>query len=438
MRNLLIFCAATFFAMTVVSSCQDTPVEIPQEELEPPVVHITTEGSSVSIESAGGTGLLKYEIVNPQGLDSVVVSVAEDGEWLENVELEKFQTSGRVSFEATRNISTEVRSTVLTITYFYEEGKSVYAIANISQSCEIFDYNFSGKAAICRYWGRGLATYEYEVILGDVDYTLGTAGATYYTINFCDSIETEDHLPGAGNYHFPEESNMSEGKHIYTGYCSYYKMNASGTDYEEGPLQIWDGKDFTVEKDGDIYTIYGDLFDQTGKQHRIYYQGKMDLYDGTVLSDFKEDVALDLSGMHVEASIMELYGWSNLCSMYVVPDSPKEGDPIIRIELYVDADDRTLVTADYTPDDGMCNPFYFNGGHLWDRQYTNGTWIFSCENVQSDGMYDFGRPHAPFVGGEIDLTVNEDGSLLDLKLDVVDEQNNRFTGEQKGLPVTYF
>ncbi len=191
------------------------------------MVHVTTEGASVSIESAGGSGRLKYEIVNPQGLDSVVVSIDKGDDWLTGLKLEKFQTSGRVSFEADRNLLNEVRSAVLTITYFYEEDKSVYAIANITQSYEIFDYNFSGKAAICRYWGRGIATYDYEVILGDVDYTLDTPGATYYTINFCDNIETEDHLPGAGNYHFPEESNMSQGKHIYTGYCSYFKMNSS-------------------------------------------------------------------------------------------------------------------------------------------------------------------------------------------------------------------
>ncbi len=426
------------FALWSIYSCEESPIEQLPEEQEAPSVHITTKGAQVSVESSGGLGTVKYEIVNPQGLDSVVISLQDGVDWITDIRHEKFQTSGRFTFEAERNLSNEVRSAAFTVKYIYGEEDSVYAIANISQSYEIFDYNFVGNAAICRYWGRGIATYDYEVILGDKDYTLGTPGATYYTINFCDSIETDDRRPRAGHYHFPEESNMSQGPHIYTGYCSYYKLDANGQ-FEGGkPLQIWDGKDFVVEKDGDVYTIYGDLFDQEGKQHRIYYQGTMDLYDGTILSDFKEDVVLDLSDMHVEATVSELYGWSNWCSMYVVPNHPEEGDPIVRIELYVEAGVFELQSASYLQDDGMCNPFFFNGGHLWDRQKMNGTWIFSCSNVQSDGMYDFGRPRAPFVDGQIDITVSEDGQSVDLKLNVVDSQGNRFTGEQEGLPVSYF
>ncbi len=230
---------------------------------------------------------------------------------------------------------------------------------------------------------------------------------------------------------------MSEGKHIYTGYCSYYKMDAAGG-YAEGPLQIWDGQDFTVEVEGDIYTIYGDLFDQNGKHHRFYYEGKMDLYDGTILSDFKEDMTLDLSGMHVEATVSELYGWSNWCTMYVVPDTPEEGDPAIVIVLYTEADVFTVASGLYLPDDGMCNPGFFNGGHLWDRKYLNGTWLYSCQNVQPDGMYDFGRPRAPFVDGDIEIKMSDDGTALDLKFNVIDCQGNEFIGEQKALPVTYF
>ncbi len=427
--------ALLFAPFLMLISCQDAGAPM---EPDKPEIHVTTEGASVEISPAGGSATLKYEIVNPQGIDSLAVSLDGEAEaWFSKVDVEEFMTSGRVTFEAARNISGEDFETVVTFDYYYTKEDHVSATAIVSQPAEVFDYEFTGKAALCRYWGMGIATYDYEVILGDTDYRLDTPGATYYTINFCDNIETDNRLPGAGNYHFPEESNLSQGKHIYTGYCSYYKLDETGN-YEEGPLQIWDGKDFTVEVDGDVYTISGDLFDQNGKHHRIYYRGKIDLSNMTILSDFREDVTLDLSGMHIEANISELYGWSNWCSMYIVPDSPEEGDPIIRAELYFDADDWTLVSSDYTEDDGMCNPFYFNGGHLWDRKYTNGTWIFSCVNVDSEGMYDFGHPQAPLVSGRISLSVSADGTAADVDFDCIDSQGNRITGKQDALQVSYF
>ncbi len=437
MKKLLLLCGLTFGTLLALPSCQDS-VETVEERVELPEIHVTTDDSSVTIDSAGGTGVLKYEVINPQGVDSVEIFVEDGaGDWIASVELEKFATSGKVVFEAPRNLTNDVRRATVTLKYFYTATDFVAATATVNQTCEIFDYNFTAKSALCRYWGRGIATYDYEVILGDVDCTLGTAGGTYYTINFCDNIETDDRLPGAGGYHFPEESNMSEGKHIYTGYCSYFKIGADGN-YADGPLQIWDGKDFFIEREGDIFTIYGDLFDQNGKQHRIYYQGTMELYDATILSDFKEDVKLDLSGMHAEASVVELYGWSNWASIYIVPDTPEEGDPAIRIELYTEADVFTVATGQYLLDDGMCNPGFFNGGHLWDRRYINGTWLFSCENVTPDGMYDFGRPRAPFVDGDIDIRMSEDGKTMDISINVIDSQGNLITGAQDGLPVSYF
>ncbi len=430
-------------SLAFFTSCNELSTDEVQGQ-DAPALNITTDGSQVTMTSEGGSALFRYEIVNPQGLDSVAISIEESPEWLTVSKHETFSTSGRVSIAVDKNYANTTREATLKITYIYsEEAEPITKYAIVYQMEGDFileDLN----AGICRYWGMDEAgLYHYEVILGTSDYTGSTPNSSYYAINFCDSIMTYDLLPEPGTYVYEDEISYKTGKCLFGYYMSYYSIDANGQiDYSS---KVDSFTDFTIEREGDIFTIRGELADFEGQKHRIDYQGTLDskhYYD--FMTDLKEDKPMDLSDMHIEAFFSPLYYWVNLWTIYLVPDNPQEGDPMFVMELYVDAeggDDfaKGIPTAEYLRDYvGMCDPYLFNAGHLYNRQYIRGSWLFSCTDVTSNGNYEQGRPRASIEYGCIEFSNDGNGETVDISFELYDVYDHLISGERKDIPVIYY
>ncbi len=430
-------------AILLASSCNETtPDKTP--EVESPALNITTDGSQITLSSDGGDALFKYEIVNPQGLDSVVITLEEDPEWLSISKHESFATSGRVTLAVEKNYANRTREAMVKITYIYAEDKEPVSKLGIIYQMEGDYFIEELNAGLCRYWSMDEAgLYHYEVILGTSDYTGSTPGSSYYAINFCDSIETADLLPEPGKYIYAEEISYRTGKCLFGYYMSYYSLDANGEiDYSS---RVDTFTDFTIEREGDIFTIQGELTDFEGQHHRVYYQGTLDskhYYD--FMTDLKEDKPLDLSNMHIEAFFSPLYFWANLWTIYLVPDVPQEGDPMFVMELYVDAeggDDfaKGIPTSEYPRDYvGMCDPYLFNAGHLYNRQYLRGSWLYSCTDVTSDGSYELGRPRASIEYGCIEFSNDGNGETVGVKIELYDVYDHLISGEREDIPIVYY
>ncbi len=442
MKN--IFSIMALAGAVLFSAACNQPAEDKTPELKEPALNITTEGSQVSMNSDGGNALFKYEIVNPQGLDSVTIEIADNPDWISVGKHETFATSGRVTLDVAKNYANKPREATIMISYIWSEEAEPLTKQAIIYQYEGNFYIEDLNAGLCRYWGVDEAgLYHYEVILGTSDHNGNTPNSAYYAINFCDSIETEDLLPEAGKYIYADEINYRTGKCLFGYYMSYYSLDANGEiDYSS---RVDSFNDFTIEREGDIFTIQGELTDMEGQRHRVYYQGTLDTkhyYD--FMTDLKEDKFMDLTDMHIEAFFSPLYFWVNLWTVYLVPDNAQEGDPMFVIELYVDVEGgdnfaKGIPTSEYSRDYiGMCDPYLFCAGHLYNRQYIRGSWFYSCTDVLPNGNYEQGRPRASIEYGSISFENDGNGETVGVSFELFDVYDHRIYGERKDIPITYY
>lgn len=160
---------------------------------------------NLTVPMEGGEAVIEYRIVNP--VEGGTISAEPTENWLGGF---NYDTPGRIVFNVDENTADEDRSSIVTLTYTYDENESVTAQLNVIQAS--YDYVIDCTFMSGTYYGSqyGLnGEYNYYTILSDMEYNDGAMdGGSYYAFDLytASAPENPDNpLPAAGTYVLGEQ-----------------------------------------------------------------------------------------------------------------------------------------------------------------------------------------------------------------------------------------
>ncbi len=444
MRKIYILFASVLSVVAFsLTSCSN---ETTSEQPKTPSIHITTGvNGEAQINFNDTIASFDYEIINPVGKDErhlITFDLLEGQDWVKEVVLEEFVTTGTVTLKIPYNDSLESRNATVSINYVYGENMDVVSdvIVFTQHSAQHYDIELNTGLCVYRTVTEGSSViYNYAVSLGtDTYYEI--SGADIYSFDLYSTTKTQDGLPMPGTYRLIDEMTsgvrdmtMAKG---YTYFVSFEESTGVWNTFaylDEGTLN--------VDRDGDIFTITGEFFDESGVFHIVNYEGELDVRDGSKNSSFVRDTELDLTGLTGEAYCFGEYDWSNgnyIWSVEFVTEDMKVGDPIIVLEIVTSSDidiEDGFQTGTYTVASKSDQLYGANTVTLGivTEDGNMGSWYYTCG---IDGSRTQSDPLAPFAGGSMEVQNNQDGTIS-LSLNVLDDAGNRLTGSVNGVRMSY-
>lgn len=310
-----------------------------------------------------------------------------------------YDTPGRIVFNVDENTADEDRSSIVTLTYTYDENESVTAQLNVIQAS--YDYVIDCTFMSGTYYGSqyGLnGEYNYYTILSDMEYNDGAMdGGSYYAFDLytASAPENPDNpLPAAGTYVLGEQGATADMT-FAPDHTQALRTSVDGevvfdVGFTEGTL--------IISYDGGVMHAEASLTDETGMRHYLTYSGNPD-YDNasggsggeTVLNqdidmEASQGAAVYVSGeegglMEVQLTFTDMeadfFG-------YVVPPGS-----ILNVDVFMHYDESgNIATGDYTlagssvPEAMSINPGeYFNYMGVTLTMGTYISYIDESENV---------------------------------------------------------
>lgn len=349
---------------------------------------------NLTVPMEGGEAVIEYRIVNP--VEGGTISAEPTENWLGGF---NYDTPGRIVFNVDENTADEDRSSIVTLTYTYDENESVTAQLNVIQAS--YDYVIDCTFMSGTYYGSqyGLnGDYNYYTILSDMEYNDGAMdGGSYYAFDLytASAPENPDNpLPAAGTYVLGEQGATADMT-FAPDHTQALRTSVDGevvfdVGFTEGTL--------IISYDGGVMLAEASLTDETGMRHYLTYSGNPD-YDNasggsggeTVLNqdidmEASQGAAVYVSGE--EGGLMEVQLTFTDMEVdffgYVVPPGS-----ILNVDVFMHYDESgNIATGDYTlagssvPEAMSINPGeYFNYMGVTLTMGTYISYIDESENV---------------------------------------------------------
>lgn len=349
---------------------------------------------NLTVPMEGGEAVIEYRIVNPVEGGTILAEPTEN--WLGGF---NYDTPGRIVFNVDENTADEDRSSIVTLTYTYDENESVTAQLNVIQAS--YDYVIDCTFMSGTYYGSqyGLnGEYNYYTILSDMEYNDGAMdGGSYYAFDLytASAPENPDNpLPAAGTYVLGEQGATADMT-FAPDHTQALRTSVDGevvfdVGFTEGTL--------IISYDGGVMHAEASLTDETGMRHYLTYSGNPD-YDNasggsggeTVLNqdidmEASQGAAVYVSGE--EGGLMEVQLTFTDMEVdffgYVVPP-----ESILNVDVFMHYDESgNIATGDYTlagssvPEAMSINPGeYFNYMGVTLTMGTYISYIDESENV---------------------------------------------------------
>lgn len=229
---------------------------------------------NLTVPMEGGEAVIEYRIVNP--VEGGTISAEPTENWLG---VFNYDTPGRIVFNVDENTADEDRSSIVTLTYTYDENESVTAQLNVIQAS--YDYVIDCTFMSGTYYGSqyGLnGEYNYYTILSDMEYNDGAMdGGSYYAFDLytASAPENPDNpLPAAGTYVLGEQGATADMT-FAPDHTQALRTSVDGevvfdVGFTEGTL--------IISYDGGVMHAEASLTDETGMRHYLTYSGNPD-YD---------------------------------------------------------------------------------------------------------------------------------------------------------------
>lgn len=229
---------------------------------------------NLTVPMEGGEAVIEYRIVNP--VEGGTISAKPTENWLGGF---NYDTPGRIVFNVDENTADEDRSSIVTLTYTYDENESVTAQLNVIQAS--YDYVIDCTFMSGTYYGSqyGLnGEYNYYTILSDMEYNDGAMdGGSYYAFDLytASAPENPDNpLPAAGTYVLGEQGATADMT-FAPDHTQALRTSVDGevvfdVGFTEGTL--------IISYDGGVMLAEASLTDETGMRHYLTYSGNPD-YD---------------------------------------------------------------------------------------------------------------------------------------------------------------
>lgn len=349
---------------------------------------------NLTVPMEGGEAVIEYRIVNH--VEGGTISAEPTENWLGGF---NYDTPGRIVFNVDENTADEDRSSIVTLTYTYDENESVTAQLNVIQAS--YDYVIDCTFMSGTYYGSqyGLnGEYNYYTILSDMEYNDGAMdGGSYYAFDLytASAPENPDNpLPAAGTYVLGEQGATADMT-FAPDHTQALRTSVDGevvfdVGFTEGTL--------IISYDGGVMHAEASLTDETGMRHYLTYSGNPD-YDNasggsggeTVLNqdidmEASQGAAVYVSGE--EGGLMEVQLTFTDMEVdffgYVVPPGS-----ILNVDVFMHYDESgNIATGDYTlagssvPEAMSINPGeYFNYMGVTLTMGTYISYIDESENV---------------------------------------------------------
>lgn len=349
---------------------------------------------NLTVPMEGGEAVIEYRIVNP--VEGGTISAEPTENWLGGF---NYDTPGRIVFNVDENTADEDRSSIVTLTYTYDENESVTAQLNVIQAS--YDYVIDCTFMSGTYYGSqyGLnGEYNYYTILSDMEYNDGAMdGGSYYAFDLytASAPENPDNpLPASGTYVLGEQGATADMT-FAPDHTQALRTSVDGevvfdVGFTEGTL--------IISYDGGVMHAEASLTDETGMRHYLTYSGNPD-YDNasggsggeTVLNqdidmEASQGAAVYVSGE--EGGLMEVQLTFTDMEVdffgYVVPPGS-----ILNVDVFMHYDESgNIATGDYTlagssvPEAMSINPGeYFNYMGVTLTMGTYISYIDESENV---------------------------------------------------------
>lgn len=349
---------------------------------------------NLTVPMEGGEAVIEYRIVNP--VEGGTISAVPTENWLGGF---NYDTPGRIVFNVDENTADEDRSSIVTLTYTYDENESVTAQLNVIQAS--YDYVIDCTFMSGTYYGSqyGLnGEYNYYTILSDMEYNDGAMdGGSYYAFDLytASAPENPDNpLPAAGTYVLGEQGATADMT-FAPDHTQALRTSVDGevvfdVGFTEGTL--------IISYDGGVMHAEASLTDETGMRHYLTYSGNPD-YDNasggsggeTVLNQDVDMEASQGAAVYVsgeEGGLMEVQLTFTDMEVdffgYVVPPGS-----ILNVDVFMHYDESgNIATGDYTlagssvPEAMSINPGeYFNYMGVTLTMGTYISYIDESENV---------------------------------------------------------
>lgn len=349
---------------------------------------------NLTVPMEGGEAVIEYRIVNP--VEGGTISAEPTENWLGGF---NYDTPGRIVFNVDENTADEDRSSIVTLTYTYDENESVTAQLNVIQAS--YDYVIDCTFMSGTYYGSqyGLnGEYNYYTILSDMEYNDGAMdGGSYYAFDLytASAPENPDNpLPAAGTYVLGEQGATADMT-FAPDHTQALRTSVDGevvfdVGFTEGTL--------IISYDDGVMLAEASLTDEDGMRHYLTYSGNPD-YDNasggsggeTVLNqdidmEASQGAAVYVSGE--EGGLMEVQLTFTDMEVdffgYVVPPGS-----ILNVDVFMHYDESgNIATGDYTlagssvPEAMSINPGeYFNYMGVTLTMGTYISYIDESENV---------------------------------------------------------
>ncbi len=441
-RLYILFAGVLSAAISVLASCSNDTVT----EEKKPSIHITSGiNGEIEVQFNDTIAYFDYEILNPVDEDVrhlITFDLIEGQDWVKEIVLEEFVTTGTVTLKIPYNDSLESRNAVVNINYVYGDDMKMVSDIIVFTQLSAQYYNLDLDKGICVY--RTLSDgsnsiHNYAISLG-VDTYYEISGADIYSLDLYSTTKTEDGLPVTGTYTLVDESTMGVSDMTMAKGYTYFVSYEQSTGIWDAFAYLNEGM-LDINRNGDIFTIKGEFYDESGIMHIVDYEGELDVRDGSKNSSFVGDTELNLKGLTGEAHCFGTYEWSKgnyIWSVEFVTADMKVGSPIIVLELITASDidiEKGIPTGTYAVA-STSEKLYQAGtatlGLVSDEGHL-GSWYYTCG---IDGSRTQSDPMAPFNGGDMRITNNQDGTV-NITLNVYDDAGNLLTGTVSGVPMTY-
>lgn len=224
---------------------------------------------NLTVPMEGGEAVIEYRIVNP--VEGGTISAEPTENWLGGF---NYDTPGRIVFNVDENTADEDRSSIVTLTYTYDENESVTAQLNVIQAS--YDYVIDCTFMSGTYYGSqyGLnGEYNYYTILSDMEYNDGAMdGGSYYAFDLytASAPENPDNpLPAAGTYVLGEQGATADMT-FAPDHTQALRTSVDGevvfdVGFTEGTL--------IISYDGGVMHAEASLTDEDGMRHYLTYAG---------------------------------------------------------------------------------------------------------------------------------------------------------------------
>ncbi len=394
--SALLACFCTIVLLT--TSCTESVNVVKHTDLE-----LIMEHDQVLLPGESCEYSFNYRVIDAVEGGQIEVVIPPAYDWLELGSVNAHDESyGLITLKVGENVVKDnIRNAVITVKYNYD-GKSVSKMFNLIQEFITLVYSMEAQYGKSVYYGDQYGYYNHLLYLTVTDPDQDVEG--YFKLDLFTKENSSDMLPLSGVY------SVVNGNY------------ATGTDYAISDLisnlVMPDGKGgtetvyfkrgkVTIERNGDLYSVEGELYDDEGGIYRVTLVDKQfSAVDASHNSLLEDDVNEAYNDMFIDAyHVGNLLGGgsTNAWLLYLVPLDIVSGKPLIQLylaydESVVDAIEPGEFVPAYTLAPGTFLPGFFSAGceGAWLSQYND-----SLERI----------PLAPMTTGKIVLTQRENGNF---------------------------